>query len=65
MSVGCAFAMDCNGAKTIITFRFAKDLVSQTIETLITGYKAASSSILTMMHRVGDCPDEKKPGKDT
>ncbi len=55
---GFAFAMDCSGAKTIITFRFAKDLVSQTIETLITGYKAASSSILTMMRRVGDCPGQ-------
>ncbi len=39
MPDGFAFAMDCNGAKTVITFRFAKDLVSQTIETLITGYK--------------------------
>lgn len=65
MPDGFAFAMDCNGAKTIITFRFAKDLVSQTIETLITGYKAASSSILTMMRRVGDCPGQKVPGKDT
>lgn len=65
MSDGFAFAMDCKGAKTIITFRFAKDLVSQTIETLITGHKAASSSILTMMRRVGDCPDQKTPGKNT
>lgn len=62
MPDGFAFAMDCNGAKTIITFRFAKDLVSQTIETLITGYKPASSSILTMMRRVGDCPGQQ-PGK--
>jgi hypothetical protein len=65
MPDGFAFAMDCNGAKTIITFRFSKDLVAQTIETLITGYKAASSSILTMMRRVGDCPDQKASGKDT
>ncbi|WP_424628391.1 DUF3617 family protein [Bradyrhizobium sp. SYSU BS000235] len=64
MPNGFAFAMDCNGAKTIVTFRFAKDLVSQTIETLITGYKAASSSILTMMRRVGDCPGQM-PGKGT
>jgi len=62
MSDGFAFAMDCNGAKTIITFHFAKDLVSQTIDTLITGYKAASSSILTIMRRVGDCPGQV-PGK--
>lgn len=62
MPDGFAFAMDCNGAKTIITFHFAKDLVSQTIETLITGYKAASSSILTIMRRVGDCPGQV-PGK--
>lgn len=64
MPDGFAFAMDCNGAKTIITFRFAKDLVSQTIETLITSYKAASSTILTMMHRVGDCPGQA-PGRGT
>lgn len=59
MPDGFAFAMDCKGAKTIINFHFAKDLVSQTIETLITGYKAASSSILTMMRRVGDCPGQR------
>ncbi len=63
MPDGFAFAMDCRGAKTIVTFRFSKDLVAQTIETLITGYKAASSSILTMMRRVGDCPGQS--GKDT
>lgn len=65
MPDGFAFAMNCTGAKTIITFRFAKDMVSQTIETLITGYKAASSSILTMMRRVDGCPGQKAPGKDT
>ena len=63
MPDGFAFAMDCRGAKTIVTFRFSKDIVAQTIETLITGYKAASSSILTMMRRIGDCPGQ--PGKDT
>jgi hypothetical protein len=64
MPDGFAFAMDCHGAKTIVSFRFSKDLVAQTIETLITGYRAASSSILTMMRRVGDCPGQA-PGKDT
>jgi hypothetical protein len=32
---GFAFAMACKGVKTILTFHFAKDLVSSTIETLI------------------------------
>jgi hypothetical protein len=57
--------MDCKGAKTVITFRFSKDLVAQTIETLIPQHKAASSSILTMMRRVGDCPNQKAPDKAT
>jgi hypothetical protein len=65
MADGFAFAMACRGAKTIITFQFAKDMVSQTIETLIEGHRAASSSILTMMKRVGDCPGQKPPGKDS
>jgi len=61
---GFAFAMDCRGSKTIITFQFSKDLVSQIIETLITQRRSASSSILTMMRRVGDCPGQKAPGQD-
>ncbi len=61
---GFAFAMDCKGSKTIVTFRFAKDLVSQTIENLIARRRSASSSILTLMRRVGDCPGRKPPGKD-
>jgi hypothetical protein len=53
---GFAFAMDCKGSKTVITFHFSKDLMAQTIENLIPAHKSASSSILTMMRRVGDCP---------
>jgi hypothetical protein len=53
---GFAFAMQCEGTKTIMTFQFAKDLVSSTIETLIVDAPKYSSSILTMMRRVGDCP---------
>ena len=52
---GFAFAMQCKGVKTILTFHFAKDLVSGTIETLIVDAPKYSSSILTMMRRVGDC----------
>ena len=59
---GFAFAMRCKGVKTILTFRFAKDLVSSTIETLIVDAPKYSSSILTMMRRVGDCPGHT-PGK--
>ena len=64
MPDGFAFAMDCKGSKTIITFHFSKDLVAQTIENLIPAHGSASSSILTMMRRVGDCPGQA-PGKET
>jgi len=59
---GFTFAMRCKGTKTILTFRFAKDLVSSTIETLIVDAPKYSSSILTMMRRVGDCPGQA-PGR--
>jgi len=55
---GFAFAMQCNGTKTILTFRFAKETVSGTIETLIVNAPKYSSSILTMMRRIGDCPGQ-------
>ena len=55
---GFAFAMQCKGSKTILTFRFGKDMVSSTIETLIVNAPKYSSSILTMMRRVGDCPGQ-------
>jgi hypothetical protein len=58
---GFALAMACPGVKTVITYQFSKDQVASTIETLILKHKAASSSILTMMRRVGDCPDQKAP----
>lgn len=59
---GFAFAMQCKGTKTILTFRFAKDMVSGTIENLIEKMPKYSSSILTMMRRVGDCPGQQ-PGR--
>ncbi len=62
LSNGFAFAMQCKGTKTILTFHFAKDLVSSTIETLIVDAPKYSSSILTMMRRIGDCPGQT-PGK--
>jgi hypothetical protein len=65
MPDGFAFAMACHGSKTIVTFRFSKDLLAQTIQNLIPAYKSASSSILTMMRRVGDCPGLPTPGKET
>ena len=55
LSNGFAFAMQCKGTKTILTFHFAKDLVRSTIETLIVDRPKYSSSILTMMRRIGDC----------
>ena len=62
LSNGFAFAMACKGVKTVITFHFTKDLVSSTIENLIVSAPKYSSSILTMMRRVGDCPGQA-PGK--
>jgi uncharacterized protein DUF3617 len=56
---GFAFAMQCKGTKTILTYRFGKDMVSGTIETLIVNMPKYSSSILTMMRRVGDCPGQQ------
>jgi len=55
---GFAFAMQCKGVKTILTFRFGKDMVRGTIDTLIVNAPKYSSSILTMMRRVGDCPGQ-------
>lgn len=58
---GFALAMACPGVKTVMTYQFSKDQVASTIENLILQHKAASSSILTMMRRIGDCPGQKAP----
>jgi hypothetical protein len=58
---GFAIAMACAGVKTVLTYHFSKDQVASTIETVILKHKAASSSILTMMRRIGDCPGQKAP----
>lgn len=58
---GFALAMACPGVKTVITYRFSKDLVAMTIENFIKSTPSASSSILTMMRRIGDCADAGKP----
>jgi len=55
---GFAFAMQCKGTKTVLSYRFGKDMVSGTIDTLIVNMPKYSSSILTMMRRVGDCPGQ-------
>jgi hypothetical protein len=57
---GFAFAMQCKGTKTVLTYEFGKDLVRGTIETLIESAPQFSSSILTMMRRVGDCPGQEQ-----
>ena len=57
---GFAFAMQCKGTKTILTYAFGKDLVRGTIQTLIENAPRYSSSILTMMRRIGDCPDQTR-----
>jgi hypothetical protein len=48
-----------------ITFRSSKDTVAQTTQNLIPAQKSASSSILTMMRRLGDCPGQPAPAKET
>jgi hypothetical protein len=58
---GFALATACPGVKTIITYRFSKDLVAMAIENFIKSVPSSSSSILTMMRRTGDCPDAGKP----
>ena len=57
---GFAFAMQCKGTKTILTYEFDKDLVRGTIETQIEAAPEFSSSILITMRRVGDCPEQGK-----
>ena len=57
---GFAFAMQCKGTKTVLTYEFSKDLVRGTIQNLIEAAPKYSSSILTMMRRVGDCPNQDK-----
>jgi hypothetical protein len=64
---GFAFAMQCKGTKTVLTYEFGKDdtgkpLVRGTIQTFIQPAPKYSSSILIMMRRVGDCPGQL-PGK--
>ena len=58
---GFAFAMQCNGTKTILTYEFGRDgsgdqIVRGTIQNLIQAAPKYSSQILIMMRRVGDCP---------
>jgi hypothetical protein len=60
---GFAFAMQCKATKTVLTYEFGKDLVRGTIDTQIESAPQFSSSILTLMRRVGDCPAGQEQGK--
>lgn len=62
---GFVFAMDCKESKVVLTYHFAKDNVTGTIQTLITRHPELSSEILTLMRRLGDCPGREKPGRGT
>ncbi len=53
---GFGFAMECQGTKTVLAYAFEKDLVRFTIDTTIESAPKYSSSILTTMRRIGDCP---------
>ena len=55
---GFAFAMDCKQTKIVSVFHFSKDMVSDEMATIIPAAPTASSKILTLMHRIGDCPDK-------
>jgi hypothetical protein len=59
---GFAFAMDCKQTKIVSVFHFSKDMVSDEMATIIPAAPTTSSKILTIMHRIGDCPD-KPAGK--
>jgi hypothetical protein len=56
---GFTFWMQCEGTKSVLTYEFEKDLVRNTIQMAIAAAPKASSSILVLMRRVGDCPDQK------
>jgi hypothetical protein len=57
---GFAFAMQCKGTKTVLTYEFGKDLVRGTIDTQIESAPKYSSSILILMRRLGDCPAQEQ-----
>jgi hypothetical protein len=57
---GFAFAMQCKGTKTILTYEFEKDLVRGTIDTQIESAPQYSSSILTVMRRTGACTGQEQ-----
>ena len=56
---GFTFWMQCQGTKSTLTYEFEKDLVRNTIQLLNADAPKYSSSILILMRRVGDCPDQK------
>ena len=59
---GFAFAMDCDGAKSIIAYEVAKGFVSSTTRTIVAARPEYSSTILTLSRRVGDCKGRTPPG---
>lgn len=54
---GFAFAMDCGRTKVIASIEFEKDFVRDHTRTIIQGAPQASSDILTLMRRTGECKD--------
>jgi hypothetical protein len=57
---GFAFAMQCKGTNTILTYESGQDLVRGTIDTLIESAPKYSSSIFIVMRRIGDCPGQEQ-----
>jgi hypothetical protein len=60
---GFAFAMNCKQTKIVSVFHFSRDMVSDEMTTIIPAAATASSKILPIMRRIGNCPD-KPAGKD-
>ncbi len=54
---GFAFAMDCGRTRVTSVFHFSKDMVVDETRTEILDSPKTSSNILTIMRRVGECPD--------
>lgn len=54
---GFAFAMDCGRTRVTNVFHFSKDMVIDEMRTEILDSPKTSSNILTIMRRVGECPD--------
>lgn len=61
---GFAFAMACGSTKIVVAIDFEKDFIRDRTRTIIERAPQASSDILTLMRRTGECKDGSS-GKKT